>query len=116
MLSEAKVSEEVLEQLYGSGVDDFEELVSVISRGDHHDELRKCGISKLGARAKLATLVQPYWKALAVKEQGNQHYKDSRFEDAANLYTRAIKEMPLASTDLSALRLASSSERAASST
>ena len=58
------------------------------------------GVTKLGNRAKLATLVQPYWKALAYKEQGNALYKESRFEDAANIYTRAIKEVPLNSTDL----------------
>lgn len=100
LLAEAKVSEDVVAQLVSAGVDEFEELVTIISRGDHHEELRKVGVGKLGARAKLATLVQPYWKALALKEQGNAMYKDSRFEDAANLYTRAIKEIPLNSTDL----------------
>ena len=100
ILLNAKVSEDVISTLEEKGIDDFEELVVLVSRGDHHEELRKVGITKLGARAKLATLVQPFWKALAVKEQGNVMYKESRFEDAANLYTRAIKEIPLPSSDL----------------
>lgn len=85
ILGEAKVSDEVAAQLDAAGVSDFEQLITIVSRGDHHVELRKCGVAKLGARAKLATLVQPYWKALGLKEQGNAMYKDSRFEDAANL-------------------------------
>ena len=100
VLAEAKVSDEVTSSLLDAGVDDFEELITVVSRADHHEELRRCGISKLGARAKLATLVQPYWKALALKDQGNAKYKESRFEDAANLYTKAIQMIPCASTDL----------------
>lgn len=100
ILAEAKVSEDVVIALAASGIEQFEELITVISRGDFHEELRKAGVTKLGVRAKLATLVQPYWKALAIKEQGNASYKDSRFEDAAGLYTRAIKEIPIASTDL----------------
>lgn len=100
ILGEAKVSPEVSGQLDEAGVDDVEELITIVSRGDFHDELKKCGIGKLGARAKLATLVQPYWKALTYKEQGNAQYKDSRFEDAANLYTKAIQLIPCASTDL----------------
>ena len=100
ILAEAKVSDDVAAALSNAGVDEFEELVTIVSRADHHEELRKLGIGKLGARAKLATLVQPYWKALAYKEQGNAMYKESRFEDAANLYTRAIKEIPINSTDL----------------
>ena len=94
------MSDDVVAALEKAGVSDFEQLITIVSRGDHHDELRKCGVSKLGARAKLATLVQPYWKALSIKEQGNAMYKDSRFEDAANLYTRAIKEMPVTSPDI----------------
>ena len=131
VLTEAKASDDVAATLSAAGVNDFEQLIAVVSAGDHHEELRKLGITKLGARAKyatadrsccwdlggsaalalmvrdslrcarrLATLVQPYWKALAIKEQGNAQYKDSRFEDAANLYTRAIKEMPMSSCDL----------------
>ena len=100
VLSEAKVSDEVISTLQDAGIDDLEELIMLISRGDHHDELKRCGISKLGVRAKLATIVQPYWKALALKEQGNQKYKDSRFEDAATLYTKAIQMIPCLSTDL----------------
>lgn len=132
LLREAKVSDEVIAQLASAGVDDLDELIAIVSRGDHHEELRRCGISKLGARAKLATLVQPYWKALSIKEQGNAQYegprfepstafrdlprtfrgpptdlprpscryKDSRFEDAAALYSRAIEELPCSSTDL----------------
>ena len=94
------MSEDVASQLESAGVADFEDLLTIVSRSDHHEELRKRGVGKLGARAKLATLVQPYWKALGVKEQGNAMYKASRFEDAANLYTRAIHEMPLGSSDL----------------
>ena len=101
LLTEAKVSEEVIKCLFEAGIDDLEELITVVSRGDHHEELRKCGIDKLGARAKLATLVQPYWKVLALKDQGNKKYKDSRFEDAATLYTTAIQMIPCQSTDLS---------------
>ena len=97
----------MITQLLAVEIDDLEELINVVSRGDHHDELRKVGIGKLGARAKLATLVQPYWKALTLKEQGNAHYKDSRFEEAANLYTKAIQLIPCPSTDL-ALNLFSS--------
>ena len=82
------------------GVNSLEELITTVSKGDHHEELRACGIGKLGARAKLATIVQPYWKALTYKDQGNTQYKDSRFEDAANLYTKAIQAMPCSSTDL----------------
>ena len=100
ILGEAKVSADVAQALASAKITDFEELITIISRGDHHEELRKLGVGKLGARAKLATLVQPYWKALSLKEQGNASYKDSRFEDAANLYTRAIKEMPMSSCDL----------------
>lgn len=100
VLLEAKVSEEVVTALASSGVDELEELISVVSRGDHHEELRKRGVGKLGVRAKLATLVQPYWQALAIKEQGNSKYKESRFEDAANLYTKAIQLIPCGSTDL----------------
>ena len=100
ILTEAKVSEEVLQSLLEAGVDDFEELITVVSRADHHEELKRCGIGKLGARAKLATLVQPYWKALSLKDQGNAKYKDSRFEDAATLYTKAIQMIPCQSTDL----------------
>ena len=58
--------------------------------GDLHEALRRCGIGKLGARAKLATLVQPFWRALACKEQGNALYKESRFEEAASVYTQAL--------------------------
>ena len=100
ILTEAKVSEEVLQSLLEAGVDDFEELITVVSRADHHEELKRCGIGKLGARAKLATLVQPYWKALSLKDQGNAKYKDSRFEDAATLYTKAIQMIPCPSSDL----------------
>jgi len=99
-LLEAKVSEEVLGALASAGVDELEELISVVSRGDHHEELRKRGVGKLGVRAKLATLVQPYWQALAIKDQGNAKYKESRFEEAANLYTKAIQLVPCGSTDL----------------
>jgi len=100
VLTEAKVNEEVIGQLKEAGVEEFEELIMLVSKGDHHEELRACGITKLGARAKLATLVQPYWQALTYKEQGNAQYKNSRFEDAANLYTKAINAMPCPSTDL----------------
>ena len=93
MFVEAKVSDDVAAQLSAAGVTDFEQLITIISRGDHHEELRRCGVTKLGARAKLATMVQPYWKALALKEQGNAMYKSSRFEDAAALYGRAIEEI-----------------------
>ena len=67
---------------------------------DLHEELKACGVSKLGARAKLATLIQPYGKALALKEQGNERYRASRFEDAADVYTKAIQLIPCPSTDL----------------
>ena len=73
LLAEAKVSEDVAKTLLAAGVDDLEELIIVTSRGDHHDELKKCGIGKLGARARLATLVQPYWRALSMKEQVRIH-------------------------------------------
>ena len=94
------MSAEVIEQLAQAGVNDLEELITIVSRADHHEELRKCGISKLGARAKLATLVQPHWKALAYKEQGNAQYRASRFEDAAQLYTQALQQIACASTEL----------------
>jgi tetratricopeptide (TPR) repeat protein len=100
LLREALVSTEVIEQLAQAGVNDLEELITIVSRADHHEELRKCGISKLGARAKLATLVQPHWKALAYKEQGNAQYRASRFEDAAQLYTQALQQIACASTEL----------------
>ena len=47
-----------------------------------------------------ATEPPPKGPGEEAKEQGNAQYKDSRFEDAANLYTRAIKEMPMSSCDL----------------
>ena len=37
LLAEAKVSEEVVQQLVEAGVDDFERLITVVSRGDHHE-------------------------------------------------------------------------------
>jgi tetratricopeptide (TPR) repeat protein len=119
LLSEAKVSDEVASQLAEAGVDDFEALITTVSRGDHHQELRRCGIGKLGARAKLATLVQPYWKALAIKEQGNTSYKQSRFEEAARMYTRAIELVTgTSSTAAAAVDIsdASSSSSAATTT
>ena len=100
VLREAKVSDEVAAALAASGVECLDGLITLISRGDHHEELRKCGVGKLGVRAKLATLVQPQWKALALKEQGNDAYRSSRFEAAAQLYTQAIELLACPSTDL----------------
>ena len=54
----------------------------------------------MGQRAKLATLVQPYWKALTLKEQGNALYKESRFDAAVEVYSRAIEMIPCPSVDL----------------
>ena len=65
------MSDEVVSQLVASGVDELEELIRMVSCADLHEELRRCGIGKLGARTKLATLVQPFWRALTLKEQGN---------------------------------------------
>ena len=50
ILLNAKVSEDVINTLEEKGIDDFEALVVLVSRGDHHEELRKVGITKLGAR------------------------------------------------------------------
>jgi hypothetical protein len=45
--SEAKVSDEVVETLEAAGVTHLDELVRLISRGDHHEELRRCGVAKI---------------------------------------------------------------------
>ncbi len=94
ILSEAKVSDEVAAALENAGVFHFDQLITLISRGDHHEELKRVGVGKLGVRAKLATLVQPYWKALTAKEQGNAKYKDGRYEEAAQHYTNAVELIP----------------------
>ena len=100
VLADSKVSEEVAGQLEAAGVRCMDDLIATLSRGDQHEELRKCGVGKLGPRTKLATLVQPYWQALSLKEQGNTLYKDSRFEEAAAAYTAALELMPCTSVDL----------------
>ncbi|KAL1510800.1 hypothetical protein AB1Y20_007085 [Prymnesium parvum] len=99
-LKENKVTEDVVRQLADSGCKYQEDLITLVSKGDHHEELKRVGISKLGQRAKLATMVQPYWKALSMKEQGNVLYREGRFDAAVDVYTQAIELMPCPSVDL----------------
>ena len=47
-----------------------------------------------------APQIQPYWKALTLKEQGNALYKESRFDAAVDVYTQAIATLPCPSVDL----------------
>jgi len=75
-----------------------------------HRELRGAGVSKLGQRQKLSALVAPHWEALSLKERGNEAYRESRFEAAAEAYSRALAVLPCAYTDLA---LACYSNRAA---
>ena len=43
LLGAAKVSDEAMGQLESNGVLHLDQLVTLVSRGDHHEELRRCG-------------------------------------------------------------------------
>jgi len=100
LLGGAKGGAELAELLRASGVGDVHGLIGAVSGGDVHEELRRLGVAKLGQRQKLATLVMPYWRALALKEGANAAYRASRFEEAVELYTRALEHAACRSTDL----------------
>lgn len=100
LLAEAALPEEVATKLDGSGVTSLDELIRVASMGDAHEELRHRGISKVGHRQKLTSLVQPFWLALGEKEQGNELYRQSRFDEACRAYSDAIERLPSHATSL----------------
>lgn len=100
LLGGTKGGAELAELLSTAGVGDVHALIGAVSGGDVHDELRRLGVAKLGQRQKLATLVMPYWRALALKEGANAAYRASRFEEAASLYTHALEHVACRSTDL----------------
>ena len=100
LANDASLPDEVAESLASKGVRHLSELIRVVSKGDVHDELKSLGVSKIGQRQRLAAKVQPYWAALALKEQGNCHYKTSEFDAAIAKYTSAIDVMPCKSVDL----------------
>ncbi|KAL3900130.1 MAG: hypothetical protein SGPRY_012518, partial [Prymnesium sp.] len=100
LLQEHNVSADVISQLTRYGCCCLDDLITLVSQGDLHEELKKAGVTKLGQRAKLASLVQPYWKALALKEQGNALYRDGWFDAAVDIYTKAIDSMSCPSVDV----------------
>ena len=100
LANDASLPEEAAKSLASKGVHHLSDLVRVVSKGDFHDELKSLGVSKLGQRQRLAATVQPYWAALALKEQGNCHYKNSEFDEAITKYTSAIDVMPCKSIEL----------------
>jgi len=110
LLQGAGLPEELAAPLQAAGIVDLPSLLVAASRGDVHRELRGAGVSKLGQRQKLSALVAPHWEALALKERGNEAYRESRFEAAAGAYSRALAVLPCAYTDLA---LACYSNRAA---
>eukprot|EP00315_Gephyrocapsa_oceanica_P019119 CAMPEP_0185401936 /NCGR_PEP_ID=MMETSP1364-20130426/91545_1 /TAXON_ID=38817 /ORGANISM="Gephyrocapsa oceanica, Strain RCC1303" /LENGTH=367 /DNA_ID=CAMNT_0028004233 /DNA_START=340 /DNA_END=1443 /DNA_ORIENTATION=- len=110
LLEGAGLPEELAAPLQAAGIIDLPSLLVAASRGDVHRELRGAGVSKLGQRQKLSALVAPHWEALSLKERGNEAYRESRFEAAAEAYSRALAVLPCAYTDLA---LACYSNRAA---
>jgi len=100
LVAGAGLPDEVSAKLEAAGIIDLEALLTRLSSGDLHTELKACGIGKLGQRQKLAAIVAPYWSALALKEQGNSLYRSSRFEEAAQKYSAAIEAMPCQHIDL----------------
>jgi len=100
IVKEASLPQELGANLEEEGVLDIHDLIRVVSLGDFHEELKALGVTKLGQRAKLATIVQPYQQALGHKDAGNALYKDSRFDEAIGSYNKAITSMQCHSTDL----------------
>lgn len=101
LLHEAGLPGDLAEGLAAKGgVHRLHDLIRTVSKGDYHEELKACGVGKLGQRQKLATIVQPYWHALALKDQGNASYKKQEFEAAIDAYTVALEAMPCKSVDI----------------
>ena len=87
------VPEETAETLVRCGVPDLHELIRVTARGDVNEELKNVGVGRVGARSKFAKLLQPYFDAQRAKEAANAEYKRGKYEEAVEVYSRALDAM-----------------------
>ena len=98
VVAQAGAGESSADVLRRCGVADVHDLLRVTAGGEAQDELKNVGVSRLGARSKLAKHLQPYWEGQLAKERANASYKLGQYDDAIAAYTRALAAMPCHST------------------